>query len=46
MKLLQGLQTLMANIAQPLAITQVTRYLEALENEKKPDEDAKAKNES
>jgi hypothetical protein len=45
-KLLQGLQTLMANIAQPLAITQVSRYLEALENEKKPDEADKAKNEA
>ena len=45
-KLLQGLQTLMANIAQPLAITQVSRYLEALENEKKPDEADKVKNEA
>lgn len=32
-KLLQGLETLMASIAQPLAIAQVGRYLEALEGE-------------
>ena len=45
-KLLQGLQTLMANVAQPLAITQVSRYLEALENEKRPDEANKANHEA
>jgi len=39
-KLLHGLQTLMASIAQPQAITQVSRYLEALESEKRPDEAA------
>jgi hypothetical protein len=44
-KLLQGLQALMTNIAQPPAISHVSRYLEALESEKKPDEDARAKKE-
>ena len=36
----------MANVAQPLAITQVSRYLEALENEKRPDEANKANHEA